>query len=476
MSAFAHYTSAWRSYRIAAAALARRHAGLARLAGDAAVPDWIDPLVVQSLCLPLPGGELVLGVAVRDGVPLSALPPSLRLPGASAALPLRRLRAAPACAQAVPGLRPASAPAMQGTATALLHDLRSNDRLLLTCGHVAAPDPQASVGQAIRIDHADASGDAVLRAWQPHLAEGAFRTSIDAALLRLDQDQFNALRLDASLLPAGLGAAPRAGQRVTLRRRSSPIDGRLLVYWSGPVDVPGLTPRVADYFLADAIGYQAALATAGGDSGAAVWDDQARLLGMHIAGLPDAAVGEANAVYGPIAPVLDWFKVQPWLRGGVAADPGLAGISPAPPRASAPQAGRSGLSALDIVAATIWGEARNQGLQGMRAVACVIANRSRQTYRGKQDAAAVCLDPWQFSCWNAADPNLPKLQRIAADPDGAYLAAVELAREVLPLGISDITDRARHYYAVTLKTPPYWARGKSPCKVIGDHLFFNDID
>lgn len=467
---------AWHIYRIAAAALARRHAGLARLA---TLPDWLDPQAVQALWLPLPGGEPLLGVAVCDGVPLSSLPDRLQLPGAPDALPLRRVRAPRACAQGVAGLRPARLPALRGTVTALLHDLRSSDRLLLTCGHVAAPDLQAAVGQVIRIDHDSASGNAALRAWQPHLDLGALKTPIDAALLRIDDEQFQALRLDASLLPAAVGAAPRAGQRVTLRRRSSPIDGRLLVYWSGPVDVPGLSPGVADYFLDQAIGYQAGVATAGGDSGAAVWDDQSRLMGMHIAGLPNAAAGEANAVYGSIAPVLDWFKVQPWLRSGVAGDAGLAGlagVAPATPRASAPQAGRTSLPALDIVAATIWGEARNQGAEGMRAVACVIANRSRQHYRGKEDAAAVCLDPWQFSCWNAADPNLPKLQRIAADPDSAYLAAVEIAREVLPLSIRDITDRARHYYAVTLKKPPYWARGKSPCKVIGDHLFFNDID
>lgn len=464
---------AWQAFRLATAALARRHGGLPAVPG---LPDWLDPAAINALWLPLQGGLPMLGIGVRDGVPLAALPARLALPGWPEALPLRCVPFERARVQGVPGLRPAIAPTMQGTATALLHDLRSSQRLLLTCGHVAAPTLAAAAGQDVRIDHADVSGSGQLRAWQPSLASGALRTTIDAALIRIDEDQFRALRTDASLLPAGLSEEPQPGQRITLRRRSGPLEGRLLVHWSGPVDVPGLTPDVADYFLDDAIGYRASMNTVGGDSGSAIWDEQSRLMGMHIAGLPAAGPSEANAIYGPIRPVLDWFKVTPWLRSGVTNAPHTVTGARAPTRSATPAAEGSSMQPVEVVAATIWGEARNQGETGMRAVGCVIANRYRARYRLRKSPAEVCLDPWQFSCWNAKDPNLPRMRRIATEPDRAYATARAIAEEVLADSIRDITEHARHYYSVTLRTPPTWARGKKPCKVIGDHLFFNNID
>ena len=51
-----------------------------------------------------------------------------------------------------------------------------------------------------------------------------------------------------------------------------------------------------------------------------------------------------------------------------------------------------------IVALTILGEARGEGEKGMRGIAAVIVQRSKNrglTYE------QVCLQPWQFSPWNA---------------------------------------------------------------------------
>jgi spore germination cell wall hydrolase CwlJ-like protein len=53
-------------------------------------------------------------------------------------------------------------------------------------------------------------------------------------------------------------------------------------------------------------------------------------------------------------------------------------------------------------ALTVLGEARGEGTQGKLAVAHVIRNRMAKS--GKSVADTV-LAPWQFSCWNQADPN-----------------------------------------------------------------------
>jgi spore germination cell wall hydrolase CwlJ-like protein len=50
-----------------------------------------------------------------------------------------------------------------------------------------------------------------------------------------------------------------------------------------------------------------------------------------------------------------------------------------------------------IVAATIWGEARGEGTEGMKAVANVIRNRANSLNKSPKD---VVLQKKQFSIWN----------------------------------------------------------------------------
>ena len=85
----------------------------------------------------------------------------------------------------------------------------------------------------------------------------------------------------------------------------------------------------------------------------------------------------------------------------------LAGLLAASPLNSA-EAGSSHTSTVQpantqkhldtlVVSKTLYAEARGEGIQGMKAVATVIWNRSN----GKSDRlAAVCKKPFQFSCWN----------------------------------------------------------------------------
>jgi spore germination cell wall hydrolase CwlJ-like protein len=127
---------------------------------------------------------------------------------------------------------------------------------------------------------------------------------------------------------------------------------------------------------------------------------------------------------------------------------------------------------VDVTARTLYGEARGQPLDGIIAVASVVANRARRGVYGATPAE-ICLRPWQFSCWNARDPNRPIIERVQPGTfvfDVCRLVASLVLRGLLP----DPTGGATHYH--TKGVAPDWSRGKTPSAVIGDHLFFNDID
>ena len=63
--------------------------------------------------------------------------------------------------------------------------------------------------------------------------------------------------------------------------------------------------------------------------------------------------------------------------------------------------GFSKASAINIVARTLWAEAKGEGETGMRAVASIIWNRA---YSNPENLSKICFAPKQFSCWNAVSP------------------------------------------------------------------------
>lgn len=112
----------------------------------------------------------------------------------------------------------------------------------------------------------------------------------------------------------------------------------------------------------------------------------------------------------------------------------------------------------EIVAATILGEARGEGLNGMYAVACVIKERSELSGR---TPAAECLRRKQFD----ANKNGPQLHLLKT-PEAAY--ALRLARNLDNLDRSYV-GHATHF-CNTKVSQPLWA--KNPVKVVGRHSFF----
>ena len=117
-----------------------------------------------------------------------------------------------------------------------------------------------------------------------------------------------------------------------------------------------------------------------------------------------------------------------------------------------------------VIAITILAEARGEGQGGMYAVAAVIAQRAFERGRTPKE---VCLKPYQFSCWNVK--SLKSLEHLLKVPQAKY--ALALAKNIKLLS-RDFVGYANHYHATWMKKKPYWAKGKKPVKVIGQHAFY----
>lgn len=133
---------------------------------------------------------------------------------------------------------------------------------------------------------------------------------------------------------------------------------------------------------------------------------------------------------------------------------------------------------IDILARTLWGEARGESVRGKEAVAAVVLNRVRRAQkRGRywwgNDVEQVCLRKYQFSCWNPGDPNRAKL--LAVTPENrAFQSCLRIARRAVHGGLDDPTGGATHYHARHVNPP--WARSRAAKAEIGRHLFYTDIE
>ena len=133
---------------------------------------------------------------------------------------------------------------------------------------------------------------------------------------------------------------------------------------------------------------------------------------------------------------------------------------------------------IDVLARTIYGEARGEPVRGKEAVACVILNRVRRAkrrggYWWGGDLIEVCHKPWQFSCWNEDDPNLEKLLKVDAG-NTVFKTCKRVARRALGGALKDPTDGSTHYHAIGAEPP--WARGREIAATIGRHVFYNNVE
>lgn len=131
----------------------------------------------------------------------------------------------------------------------------------------------------------------------------------------------------------------------------------------------------------------------------------------------------------------------------------------------------------DTLARTIHGEARGESVRGKEAVASVVMNRVRRArtrggYWWGGTVEAVCRKPYQFSCWNAGDPNRAVIEAVGSG-DADFAVCQRIARRAIRDALRDPTRGATHYHAKGISPP--WSRGHSASAEIGRHLFYNDI-
>lgn len=132
---------------------------------------------------------------------------------------------------------------------------------------------------------------------------------------------------------------------------------------------------------------------------------------------------------------------------------------------------------IDTLARTLYGEARGESLRGIEAVASVVMNRVVRAKAGESrwwgtSVQEVCRAPFQFSCWNATDPNRRLILNVAPG-DRVFDMCRRIARRAVAGALDDPTKGATHYHALNVK--PAWAEGRRPCVVIGRHMFYNDV-
>lgn len=145
-----------------------------------------------------------------------------------------------------------------------------------------------------------------------------------------------------------------------------------------------------------------------------------------------------------------------------------------------PAVGDQGFTETDLqyLAATMWGEARGEGAEGLRAVGHVIVNRVNHRRYGNS-VQAVVLRPWQFSVWNTGDPNHPRLRRLLNgwQPSGRdgemWMISQHIAREILEGRSEDPTDGAIYYH--TQEVNPRWSRG-AVGEARGSHIFYTALN
>jgi spore germination cell wall hydrolase CwlJ-like protein len=193
------------------------------------------------------------------------------------------------------------------------------------------------------------------------------------------------------------------------------------------------------------------------------------------------AQGERSAVRAAVRDgaeqAADWNAWSRPLQAGVRAQP-RRNEAPAAAAIAEPAAPDVEVDVVDAhwMALTMWGEARNGGEEAMRAVGHVIDNRRRSGRHGAY-ATETVSEAWQFSAWNANDPNRARMMNIHALADGSreqamWVTARRVADEILAGRSADPTGGALFYH--TTGVSPRWSREVEPTAYIGGHLFFSN--
>jgi N-acetylmuramoyl-L-alanine amidase len=129
---------------------------------------------------------------------------------------------------------------------------------------------------------------------------------------------------------------------------------------------------------------------------------------------------------------------------------------------------------VDVLARTLYGEARGEKRAGMEAVAWVILNRAKRgAPRFPSTISEVCKQRYQFTCWSENDPNA-KLCAAVHEGDPHYLLALNVATAVLGGMVADPTKSSDHYFVTKMPSPPEWRKKMELQAIIGAHSFYRE--
>lgn len=130
---------------------------------------------------------------------------------------------------------------------------------------------------------------------------------------------------------------------------------------------------------------------------------------------------------------------------------------------------------LHIVALTAWGEARGEDNDGMQAVLNSVQNRLTSGVRWwGYSYRTICLMRWQYSCWNAKDPNRSKIMAVTEE-NLQFKIALQLASQLLAGNLPDIICGADSYVDSRLADKPSWCRSREPVFILHHHWFYKTI-
>lgn len=146
---------------------------------------------------------------------------------------------------------------------------------------------------------------------------------------------------------------------------------------------------------------------------------------------------------------------------------------------------KAAMSDEQLVAMTIWAEARAELIEGQVAVGCVIRNRVLMPQRFGDTWRKVCLAKWQFSCW-IPQGGLDNYRALMARCEEALKHAqpwprqsLWIAQGIVSDALSDRIGGGTHYYSPDAMKPvgrvPDWAKGQQPVAIIGRHRFFRGV-
>jgi spore germination cell wall hydrolase CwlJ-like protein len=126
----------------------------------------------------------------------------------------------------------------------------------------------------------------------------------------------------------------------------------------------------------------------------------------------------------------------------------------------------SDMYAFILLALCVWREARGELYITKTAVAWTVRNRVQKPGWWGSGWEGVILMPWQFSSFNANDPNAVKLPRSS---DQTWSDSVDVAQKVFPENplIPDPTYGATSYFDDSMAPdPPKWSYDGSHVKTV----------